>query len=66
MERHNTNAYAIAHMLATHPMVTAVYYPGLASHQNHEIAKRQMPGGFGGMIGFDVGSVEAGKASPIM
>ena len=61
MERHNVNAYAIANMLAAHPQVTAVYYPGLPIHQNHGIAKRQMSGGFGGMISFDVGSVEAGK-----
>jgi methionine-gamma-lyase len=62
MERHNANAYAIAHMLEEHSQVESVYYPGLTSHQNHEIAKRQMGGGFGGMIGFDVGSVEAGKS----
>jgi len=62
MERHNANAYAIANMLGGHPKVKAVHYPGLASHKNHEIAARQMPGGFGGMIGFDLGSVEAGKA----
>lgn len=62
MERHNSNAYAIADMLSSHPKVTAVYYPGLPGHQNHDIAKRQMPGGFGGMIGLDVGTVEAGKA----
>jgi methionine-gamma-lyase len=61
MERHNNNAYAIAHMLSTHPKVTFVYYPGLESHQNYEIARRQMFGGFGGMIGLDLGSVEAGK-----
>jgi len=62
MERHNTNAYAIANMLDNHPRVTAVHYPGLASHKNHEIAARQMPRGFGGMVGFDLGTVEAGKA----
>ncbi len=63
MERHNANAYAIAtHMLSTHPKVVAVNYPGLESHQNHAIAKRQMLGGFGGMIGLDLGSAEAGKA----
>ncbi len=61
MERHNSNAYALAHMLADHPKVAAVYYPGLEAHENHEIAKRQMTG-FGGMIGLDVGSVEAGKS----
>ncbi|CAN5483299.1 methionine gamma-lyase [soil metagenome] len=61
MERHNSNAFAIANMLGDHPRVEAVYYPGLESHPNHEIAKRQMPGGYGGMIGFDLGTVEAGK-----
>ncbi|MEQ1922032.1 MAG: PLP-dependent aspartate aminotransferase family protein [Pyrinomonadaceae bacterium] len=61
MERHNSNAFAIANMLGDHPQVEAVYYPGLESHQNHEIAKRQMPGGYGGMIGLDLGTVEAGK-----
>lgn len=61
MERHNSNAFAIANMLGDHPKVEAVYYPGLESHQNHEIAKRQMPGGYGGMIGLDLGTIEAGK-----
>lgn len=61
MERHNLNASAIAYMLGDHPKVEAVFYPGLESHQNHEIAARQMPGGFGGMIGLDLGSVRAGK-----
>ncbi|HLM59307.1 MAG TPA: PLP-dependent aspartate aminotransferase family protein [Pyrinomonadaceae bacterium] len=60
MERHNKNASALAHMLAEHPKVKAVFYPGLVTHQNHETAKRQMKG-FGGMIGFDVGGVEEGK-----
>jgi methionine-gamma-lyase len=60
MERHNHNAYAIANVLANHPKVAAVYHPALARHPNHEIARRQMSG-FGGMIAFDVGSVEAGK-----
>jgi methionine-gamma-lyase len=62
MERHNSNAQAIAEMLESHPKVAAVYYPGLPSHQNHEVSKRQMTGGFGGMIGLDVGTLEAGKA----
>ncbi len=60
MERHNKNASAIADMLSSHPKVEAVFYPGLENHQNHEIANRQMSG-FGGMIAFDVGSIEAGK-----
>lgn len=61
MRQHNDNAYAIANMLAAHPRVAAVHYPGLPSHQNHKVAVRQMHGGFGGMIGLDVGTVEAGK-----
>lgn len=61
MERHNSNAYAFANMMFDHPKVKAVYYPGLESHRNHEIAKRQMKGGFGGMVGVDVGSAETAK-----
>jgi methionine-gamma-lyase len=61
MERHNENAQRIAEFLMEHPKVLQVNYPGLASHPNHEIARRQMRG-FGGMISFDVGTVEAGKA----
>ena len=60
MERHNDNASALAYTLSHHPKVKAVFYPGLESHQNHEIAKRQMQG-FGGMIGFDIGTAEAAK-----
>jgi len=62
MERHNSNASEIANMLVNHPKVAAVHYPGLASHENHKIAKRQMSGGFGGMIGLDLRTSEAGKA----
>ena len=60
MERHNSNAFALANMIKEHPKVPAVYYPGLQSHQNHEIAKRQMSG-FGGMLGVDVGSADAAR-----
>lgn len=62
MERHNSNALALANMLVDHPKVKAVYYPGLPSHLNHDVARRQMSRGFGGMIGFDLGTVDAGKA----
>jgi len=61
MERHNANAYAIAHMLASHAKAVAVYYPGLESQTNHEIAKAQMKG-YGGMIGLDLGTAVAAKA----
>ncbi len=61
MERHNDNAYAIAHMLSSHSKVKAVYYPGSESHPNHLVAKTQMSG-FGGMVSLDVGTAEAAKA----
>ncbi|AMX82815.1 cystathionine gamma-synthase [Geobacillus subterraneus] len=57
MEEHEQNARAIAAFLAEHQAVTRVYYPGLPEHPNHELAKKQMRG-FGGMISFDVGSLE--------
>jgi cystathionine beta-lyase/cystathionine gamma-synthase len=44
MEQHNKNAQAIAEYLTTHPKVKKVYYPGLESHKNHAIAKKQMRG----------------------
>ena len=61
MERHNANASALADMLQQHEKVIKVYYPGLPTHENHEIAAGQMSG-FGGMISFDLGTVDAGKA----
>lgn len=61
MERHNANGFALANMLQAHAKVKEVFYPGLASHQNYEIAKRQMSG-FGGMLGADVGTAEAAKS----
>jgi len=61
MERHNSNTSALAHMLLEHPKITAVHYPGLESHPNYEIAKRQMRG-FGGMLAADVGTAEAAKS----
>jgi cystathionine gamma-lyase len=50
MERHCSNALAIAQFLETHAKVERVIYPGLASHPQHELARRQMQGGFGGII----------------
>jgi cystathionine beta-lyase/cystathionine gamma-synthase len=52
-ERHARNAEAIATALDGHPLVRRVYYPGLASHPGHEIARRQMSG-FGGMVSFEL------------
>ena len=51
MRQHEENARAIAAFLAEHPRVEKVYYPGLVSHPDHELAKRQMSG-FGGMVSF--------------
>ena len=50
MERHCANALAIAQFLETHPKVERVYYPGLESHPQHALAKRQMTGGYGGIV----------------
>lgn len=60
MERHNANGYALANMFAEHTKVEHVFYPGLANHQNFEIASRQMRG-FGGMLGVDVGTADRAK-----
>ena len=62
MERHDANARALAEYLAGHPRVTRVFYPGLPSHPQHALAKRQASG-FGGMISFipGDGSLEAGR-----
>ena len=50
MERHCANALAIAQFLEKHPKVERVIYPGLPSHPHHALAKRQMHGGFGGIV----------------
>jgi len=61
VERHNANALRIAQWLEQHPAVALVNYPGLPSHPQHALAKRQMTGGFGGMVCFDLkGGIEAG------
>ena len=54
MERHCQNAMKVAEFLEQHPKVDRVYYPGLPSHPTHEIAKKQMHGGFGGMMSVDI------------
>ncbi len=60
MERHNTNALALAQFLAGHRKVAQTHYPGLADHPHHELAKRQM-NGFGGIISFRLGSFEKAR-----
>jgi len=53
MEKHNSNGMQVAKYLAKHPKVKRVYYPGLRSHPQHSIAKKQMKG-FGGVVSFEV------------
>lgn len=52
VQRHCENGVKVAEFLLNHPKVERVYYPGLSSHPYHEIAKKQMVGGFGGMVTF--------------
>jgi cystathionine gamma-lyase/cystathionine beta-lyase/cystathionine gamma-lyase/homocysteine desulfhydrase len=58
MAMHSQNGLALAEMLVSHPKVRHVYYPGLPSHPQYDLARRQMRG-FGGMLTFDLGSLEA-------
>jgi len=60
MRQHDQNGRRIAEWLATDKRVPAVYYPGLPSHPQHELACRQMSG-FGGMISFEAGSLEKAR-----
>jgi cystathionine beta-lyase len=57
MEQHDATGRAVAAFLEEHPKVQKLYYPGSVSHKQHELAKRQQRG-FGGMVAFDVGSLE--------
>jgi cystathionine beta-lyase/cystathionine gamma-synthase len=60
MRQHDANGRRIAEWLTKHPKVERVYYPGLPSHPQHELACRQMKG-FGGMISVELGSLERAK-----
>ena len=60
MERTNANTMRLAEWLNAHPRVTRTIYPGLPSHPHHALASRQMKG-FGGLISFDVGSLERSR-----
>lgn len=54
VERACDNAIRAAAFLSDHPKVSAVHYPGLPGHPQHELAKSTMPGGFGGMVSYDL------------
>ena len=56
MEAHDRNGRIVANFLAEHPKVEKVFYPGLVSHPQHELAKKQQTG-FGGMVAFETGSL---------
>src|SRR6201998_2732204 len=60
MLQHNANGITVARHLDAHPKVRKVYYPGLTSHPQHEIARRQQKGP-GAMLSFDVGTEEAAR-----
>jgi len=53
MQRHNSSGQAVAEFLEQHPRIEKVFYPGLASHRDHELAKQTMRG-FGGLVTFQV------------
>jgi len=57
MRQHNENGQAVAEFLARHSKVKKVHYPGLPSHPQHDLARKQMSG-FGGMLSFETGSLE--------
>ena len=54
VQKHCDNAMKVARFLESHPMVERVLYPGLESHPRHELAKKQMHNGFGGIITFEL------------
>jgi cystathionine beta-lyase/cystathionine gamma-synthase len=60
MQQHSANGLALAQFLSAHPKVKRVYYPGLPTHPQHELARKQM-NGFGGMLAFDLGSLEGAR-----
>ncbi len=60
MEAHDKNGRQVAQFLEEHPKIQKVYYPGLVSHPQHELAKKQQSG-FGGMVAFETGSLENAK-----
>jgi cystathionine beta-lyase len=66
VKEHSANAHAVARYLQTHPAVDKVYYPGLRSHPNHDIAARQQKGGFGGVVSFSLRQDTAAAAKEVV
>jgi cystathionine gamma-synthase len=65
MQRHNQNGQAVAEFLEGHPRVEKVYYPGLPSHRDHEIARRTMRG-FGGLVTFLVRDADERQTADVV
>ncbi len=61
MVQHTANGVALAEFLTEHPRVQRVIYPGLPSHPQHALAQRQMPHGCGGMLSFEMASLEEAR-----
>jgi len=61
MKQHTANGTALAQFLEKHPKVTKVIYPGLPSHPQYALAQKQMPNGCGGMLSFEVASLDAAR-----
>jgi cystathionine gamma-lyase/cystathionine beta-lyase/cystathionine gamma-lyase/homocysteine desulfhydrase len=61
MKQHEANGMAVAKYLEAHPKVKRVLHPGLASHPQHAIAKKQQTG-FGAMLSFELGSIDAARS----
>lgn len=66
MAAHCAGAAAVADFLAAHPAVRIVHYPGLASHPQHALARRQLQGGFGGMVTFELLRNERAAAAGVL
>jgi len=66
MQAHCDGALAVARFLAAHPAVRAVHYPGLESHSQHALACRQLHGGFGGMVTFELARAERAAAARVL
>ena len=60
MKQHDANGIAVAKFLESHPKVKRVFHPGLPSHAQHAVAKKQQTG-FGAMLSFELGSIEAAR-----
>lgn len=66
MRAHCEGALQIAEFLRSHRLVRRVYYPGLSDHPNHDLAKRQMSGGFGGIVAFELAAGTRASAAAVL